>query len=200
MPTNDKTQTITYNDRFLLSDRTINPLAFRISKVEDLYPLGVTKFTLTQDHFDPVKDNAELKLADYYTSEITPTPEEEVVIPEEDVEIAYSKISLNSAKYTLPLGASKKTLEVSYFNKDNEEVENTETLWTLSGEQDGKLYSDEEIREFLDIEIDDTSTNLISVNIPKDNTTYGLIGTVITFTANKGEITESSIQLEVTMR
>lgn len=200
LPTNDKTQTITYNDRFLLSDRTINPLAFHVSKVEDLYPLGVTKFTLSQNHFDPIKDNAELRLADYYASEITPTVEEEVVIPEEEVEIAYSKISLNSAKYTLPLGASKKTLEVSYFNKENEVVENSETLWTLTGKQDGKLYSDEEVRAFLDIDIEASNTGLLSVKIPKDNSTYGLIGTVITFTANKGEITESSIQLEVTSR
>lgn len=201
LPTNDKTQTITYNDRFIISDRTINPLVFHISKVEDLYPLGVTKFTLSQDHFDPVKDNAELKLADYYDSEITPVEDKEIEIPEGNMSIAYSKIVLNSKKLTIPLGANKKTLQVTYYDKDNNEVTNpTGTIWSLSGEQNGKVYTDAEIRNLFTIEFNPTISEKFSIKIQKDDTTYGLVGLVITLTADKGEQFESSIQLEVTSR
>lgn len=201
LPTNDKTQTITYNDRFIISDRTVNPLVFHISKVEDMYPLGVTKFTLSQGHFDPTKDNAELKLANYYASEIEPEKEEEIVIPEEDVKVAYSKITLNSKKLTIPLGANKKTLKVTYYDKDGKETENiNRTIWFLSGEQNGKTYTDEEIRNIFDVYFDSSSSRELGIKIPKNDTTYDLVGLVVTFTVNKGRRTESSIQLEVTSR
>ena len=78
-PTTKTTETLNYNDRLIIADRDNEPPTFHISKVEDMYPIGVTKFTLAQEHFDPTRDNAELKIADYYSSNISPEKEESIV-------------------------------------------------------------------------------------------------------------------------
>lgn len=66
VPTNEITQTIDYNTRFLISDNQINPIAWEVSKREDMFPTGVTWITIKQTLFNPNWDNKELMIADYY--------------------------------------------------------------------------------------------------------------------------------------
>ena len=73
LPTNVDTQTIGYDQRFLISDQgRIPPLCYAVSKIEDTTPVGLTKFKLTQEKADPIHDNYELMLANYYDSSIEP--------------------------------------------------------------------------------------------------------------------------------
>lgn len=66
VPTNEITQTIDYNTRFLISDNKIHPIAWEVSKREDMFPTGVTWITLKQSLFNPDWDNMELMIANYF--------------------------------------------------------------------------------------------------------------------------------------
>ena len=100
MPTNDDTRTIVYDTKFLISEPgRYPPIAWKISKIFNSFNGDITRFTMTQEQFDPAKDNEELMIANYYDSVVTPEileTEEEVVIPETrseitaDLEIVYS--------------------------------------------------------------------------------------------------------------
>lgn len=92
LPTNNDTKTIMYDTKFLKSSPgRYPPLRWTITKVEDTAIEGISKFTLAQDFFDPVKDNVELMIANYYESYVEPELyelEETAVIS--DLEIVYS--------------------------------------------------------------------------------------------------------------
>lgn len=92
LPTNEDTKTILYDTKFLKSSPgRYPPLAWKVSKIEDTATEGISKFTMTQEQFDPAQDNADLMIADYYESAVEPTvpaPEENATIY--DLEITYS--------------------------------------------------------------------------------------------------------------
>ena len=67
VPTNSDTKTILYDTKFLKSEAgRMPPLAYKVSKIEDTATIGITRFTMTQEMYDPVKDNAELMIGNYY--------------------------------------------------------------------------------------------------------------------------------------
>ena len=67
------------------------PLAYKVSKIEDTATIGITRFTMTQEMYDPVKDNAELMIGNYYESYVAPEIQETEEIPTiSDLEITYS--------------------------------------------------------------------------------------------------------------
>lgn len=86
VPTNNISQTINYDCRLLISDNKINPIAWKVSKIEDTFPSGIIIFTLSQDAYDPNRDNKELMIADYYKSNII--PEDNITKP--SVHISYN--------------------------------------------------------------------------------------------------------------
>ena len=92
MPTNDDSKTITYDTKFLISEPgRYPPLAWKISKVAPSLNGDITKFTMTQEMFDPARDNAELMIGNYYDSIVSPEPVELEEIPTiSDLEITYS--------------------------------------------------------------------------------------------------------------
>ena len=92
VPTNSDTKTILYDTKFLKSaEGRYPPLAWKISKVEDTAIDGISRFTMTQEMFDPARDNAELGIANYWESAVEPEYSELEEIPTiSDFEITYS--------------------------------------------------------------------------------------------------------------
>lgn len=92
LPTNEDTKTILYDTKFLKSSPgRYPPLAWKVSKIEDTATEGISKFTMTQEQFDPARDNADLMIADYYESAVEPTvPTPEEIATIYDLEITYS--------------------------------------------------------------------------------------------------------------
>lgn len=89
MPTNDDSKTITYDTKFLISEPgRYPPLAWKVSKVAPSLNGDITKFTMTQEMFDPARDNAELMIGNYYDSTVKPESETDMV--DSDLEIVYS--------------------------------------------------------------------------------------------------------------
>lgn len=92
VPTNSDTKTILYDTKFLKSEAgRMPPLAYKVSKIEDTATIGITKFTMTQEMYDPAKDNAELLIGNYYLQNVQPEILETEEIPTvSDLEITYS--------------------------------------------------------------------------------------------------------------
>ena len=76
--------------RFLISDNQINPIAWEVSKIEDLNPQGVIKITMKQDLYDPKKDNNELMIADYWKNYLTKDDPKVEETKQDKYEITYS--------------------------------------------------------------------------------------------------------------
>ena len=126
LPTNDDTRTIVYDTKFLKSSAgRYPPLRWTITKIEDTAIDGISRFTLAQDFFDPVKDNAELMIANYYESYVEPeTPELEETPTVSDLEIVYS----GSPAVRAGGGYKKFTLKARI---DGHLVDATDVKWSI---------------------------------------------------------------------
>lgn len=113
VPTNEITQTINYNIRFLISDNKINPIAWEVSKREDTFPVGITKVTLKQVLFNPNTDNKELMIADYYKDKVLDEKPET-----EKYQISYS------GKSQIKAGGSYKTYSIPNIDFCNWKIDN----------------------------------------------------------------------------
>lgn len=105
VPTNPSTQTIGYNQRFLISDvGRVPALCYEVSKISDTSPIGLIKFSLAQTTFNEVTDNVDLMIADYWASHIEPM--------ESDIEQELSRtaiIAYSGTAATVKVGGSWKT-------------------------------------------------------------------------------------------
>ena len=92
VPTNNDTQTLLYDTKIMKSEAgRYPPLVYKISKIEDTATQGITKFTMTQEQFDPARDNAELMICNYYEHAVEPElPEIEETPTFSNLEISYS--------------------------------------------------------------------------------------------------------------
>lgn len=92
MPSNQDTNILTYNTRMLVSNEgRYPPIAWKISKVQPSVVNDTVRFTMTQEQYNAVVDNAELMIADYRKSYVEPELQELEEIPTiSDLEIAYS--------------------------------------------------------------------------------------------------------------
>lgn len=84
---------IQHDERFMITNNIIDPKIYRVTKVQDLVPLGLVKMTLKQTEFDPRVDNPDLLLCNYYDrmGEIKPI-ETEIIDDEQFVSIIYQGV------------------------------------------------------------------------------------------------------------
>lgn len=163
LPSNDDTKTINYGMRFLISNNKLHPIAWHVSKYEDVLPEGVAKVTFAQSQFDPHRDSAELMLADYYGSNITP---EEKDKPYDTFYKNRSEITFNGTQRVLKINGSYKTFIPHFYNKDNEELD-IEPIWSIE-------YPSEEDVEKFDIIYDGRNMKIKCLNY------YDLVGKIVT--------------------
>lgn len=115
--------TIFYNQRFLISSDIPEPLAWRLTKVEDISPCGVRRLTFAQDTFNQHTDYVERDIdgnaigfyADYYGSEVEPM---EIIYDGSETPDSPSLTSsiTCSGKQQIKIGGSAKTLAVSFYD------------------------------------------------------------------------------------
>lgn len=179
LPTNDDTLTIGYNQRFIISDpRRRPPLAWSTSKIEDTQPEGLTKLKLTQEPFDPIHDNAELMLANYYDSPIEPEEPEVIVPAPKPIVITYS-----GTQPTIKVGGSWKTF-TPHFDGENVALKQ----WVVQDENGTNIESMQDYT----IEHDGDKLKL------KVARNYNLIGKVLTVHATGTDGGTGEVQVEVT--
>ena len=92
LPTNDDSRTLGYDTKMLVGDsKRYPPIAWKVSKIASSLNGDKTFFTMVQEQFNPATDNAELMIADYWQSAVSPEPIEVEEIPTfDDLEIIYS--------------------------------------------------------------------------------------------------------------
>lgn len=135
VPTNYSTQTIGYNQRFLISDvGRIPALCYEVSKISDTSPVGLIKFSLTQTTFNENTDNVDLMIADYWTSHVEPV--------EQDIaqELAgTAAISYSGTAATVKVGGSWKVF-TPVFSEDGVTVDK----WSVSDESGNISWSSDD--------------------------------------------------------
>lgn len=116
LPNNIDAKSINVNTRFLISDvGRVPPQAWKVSKLQDVLPVGITKVTLEQDLFNAQKDNAELMVADYYAEAIEPKPIEPLPDEEEPIPTTgTATISYSGTKPTVKVGGSWKSFTATF--------------------------------------------------------------------------------------
>lgn len=178
VPTNSDTKTILYDTKFLKSEAgRMPPLAYKVSKIEDTATIGITKFTMTQEMYDPVRDNAELMIGNYFLPYVEPElPNVEEIATIYDLEITYSGSPAVRAG-----GGYKKFVLKS--RVDGELVDCTEDItWSIDfGGNEDKLETS-------------IARNIFRVKCKND---YSLIGKTFTITAQVKNSSKSLI-VEVT--
>ena len=133
VPTNVDVNTISYDTRFLISSEgRFPPLAWKVTAIKDMGPVGLTRFCLSQDLYNDTKDNSELMIADYFASEIEPTP------VEHELELTgTATIIYNGSKPTIKVGGSWKVFTPAFSNADA-----VVSKWTIS-DQNGDISTDD---------------------------------------------------------
>ncbi len=178
VPTNANTQTIGYNQRFLISDvGRVPALCYEVSKISDTSPIGLIKFSLVQTLFNESTDNAELMIADYWSSAVEPT-EQDIVD-----ELAGTAAITFSGKYaTVKVGGNFKTF-TPVFSTEGVAVDK----WLVSDENGDISVDDENYT----IEYDGDKLKL------KVTQNYNLIGTVliVQVIGTDGSTAEQSVEV-----
>ena len=181
VPTNPDTQTINYNMRFLLSENKVNPISYIVSKVEDTFPVGITKITLKQDLYNPNTDNTELMIADYYSNSIEPKPQKKRPTKNNAV------ITYNGNAPKIVIGGSFKVLTGKFYNDSGQQLSSVQCNWTA--DLDNEEAQNYEL-------IDDGNTLKIKA---KEN--YNLVGQIIKVGLSAADNScSTSIDLEVCAR
>jgi len=197
----DNNQTITYNRRFMITDSEYEPKCYRVTKVIELTPKGVIKYTLKQDEFNEKRDEPLLKICDYYTNEGNPLAETTISGDEEktstiiwkDINEAGELIDNENVDKFLTLGKS------SYFSVVFS-TEKVDAKWEINIKADGQNgqnnLSKDEIKYYNNlIKISKFGPTVMSL---KPSKAHSLIGKVFTLSVSdiNGDY-YSSIELEV---
>ena len=182
-PTNLETQTIGYNTRFLISSEgRFPPLAWKVTRINDVGPIGLTRMCLSQDLFNDSVDDADLMIANYKSSEIkpiqpaTPTPTNDIVI------------TYNGNKPTVRVGSQKVfTANLSDENHFDIKWSISDGVNTYSSSYDNTTMT---YGDYTMITTDRTLTLKVAQN-------YDLVATVLTITAESadGSIGENKVEV-----
>ena len=189
LPMNEISATIFYNQRFIISAPIPEPLAWRITKTEDVSPKGIRRLTFAQDRWDQHKDyierdedgNVIAMYADYFQSEVLPSD----YIQDDNIISSVTSVITCSGKPQIKIGGSSKTFTVAYYDLDKQIIpDHPVGNWTFS--IDGSQIGPELL-------ILSENKNKIKVKFLGDDS---YIGKILTITNTSGDII-SSLDVEI---
>ena len=179
VPTNSDTVTILYNQRFIISDpKRYPPIVYQVSKIEDTQPHGLTTFKFTQETFDPVHDNAELGICNYFDSPIEPRPSES----DSHIELQQTAtITYSGTKPTIKVGGNWKTFTPAFKDEST-----TVSKWTVSDENGDISGNTNYTIEYIG--------NQMKLKVAQN---YNLIGTVLIVQVIGSDSSTAEVEIEV---
>ena len=188
LPTNEDTKTILYDTKFLKSSPgRFPPIRWTVTKIEDTATDGISRFTLAQDMFDPIKDNLELMIANYYNqySDIEILDKEDIPSNDEQTQISDLEI-IYSSKSIVRVGGGYKKFTLK--EKVNNELVDVQSLieWCVNGKTLDCTISDEQFVKFGDNNgklICLCENNILKIKCIND---YSLIGSQFNVSAKVG--------------
>ena len=188
------TETLFYSTRMIIDSNIYGedsePRAWLISKVNRISPNGICRITLTQDLFDQHRDYIERDSdgniigmwADYYSSNITPTP----ITPDEPPTTITSKITCSGTSQ-FKIGGSAKTFTITYIDEDGNPLPDHEVgEWTFS------IGGETIPSELLTLTFPE-DVNKVKVKFLGDDT---YIGKILTVTNTSADAT-ASLEMEI---
>lgn len=126
LPLNTITENMWYTDdeetnmRVLISAPTMHPLAWRVTKIENIQPFGIQKLTIYSTFFNEKLDYVNLETgemyADYYTSDIKPI---DPTVPEPAT--TFTGLITTSTEF-IKVGGSYKTIKLNIYDDRNNDV------------------------------------------------------------------------------
>ena len=169
IPSNDITRGIDYGYRFMITDNTIHPKPYEVTKIMDTFPLGTTKVTLKQTHYNEhtdlcgpdenfFGDEDVHMICNYYQSQVRPSPNK-IFSP-----ISWTLSEVNDKLYV------HGQPQVIYAIPNQYIETNPSCEWHIS--IDGQSYKFEELVDYLNISIDSTNNTLTIAAINKDLANY----------------------------
>lgn len=192
LPMNDISATIFYNQRFIISAPIPEPLAWRLTKTEDISPKGVRRLTFAQDRWDQHKDYIERDefgnivgmYADWFQSEVEPVS----VLPTDTPTPSPTTTATItcSGKQQIRIGGSAKTFTVTFTDEDGTSIDTLPGTWEFS--IDGESVP----KELLTLTVID---NRVKVKFLGDDSYIGKILTV-TYKVDDEDIT-TSLPIEI---
>ena len=176
LPYNDITKTFFYDDRIIISTDLIQPLAWRVSKVEPFAHRGNILFTLKQDVFDQHHDFIERDdenniigmWANYWKE--SNLPSDNPIMPEPEQYGNYAIISYAGAEPHIKVNGSYKKLTLTYYNSNEELNDQTPGSWSY-------LIDDTDVSELVKV-LDTDNPNVIKIKFLGDEAYLGKVLTI----------------------
>ena len=168
---------IQHDERFMITNNIIDPKIYRVTKVQDLVPLGLVKMTLKQTEFDPRVDNPNLLLCNYYDrmGEIKPI-ETEIVDDKQYVSIIYQGIINSNGELEkgeeisniVPIDIGKTIYFITEFYDEDFIRENVESEYRIEVVDENNTLSNED-KQYLEklVKITVLDINTISIKVGK---------------------------------
>lgn len=213
LPMNDISATIFYNQRFIISAPIPEPLAWRLTKQEDISPKGVRRLTFAQDKFDQHNDYIEKDengnvigmYADYfktnsdiidetnegYEPSVEPIEPVVPVVPVDPIEPTEPTITSSlkcSGKKQIKVGGSSKTITATFYEDDVEPQNPVESSFSFS--------IDEENVDNL-IEVTNVTENVIKIRFLGNDDYLGKTLTVTNISNVNGIEVTSTLDIEI---
>ncbi len=130
LPLNPITESLWYtneddkNMRIVVSAKTKHPVVWKLTKVENMIPLGIQTLTFYQNYWDPYKDyieyddNGEIigMWADYYSNIVEPSD------PNNPSPASPISAKISASSPVIKIGGGYKTLTVTIFNNSGEDI------------------------------------------------------------------------------
>jgi len=200
------TRYIRHDERFILSNNTIDPHVFRCTKITDLSPQGLIKMTVKQTEFDEKVDNVSLMVCDYYDDD-----NGEVIIKEPVDNIQDNQTSIiypafinedgeleqgTSILDNIIVNIGKVSYFMAVFREDGIDMDNIETEWRIELISEDDTLTEEDVKHLEGlIYIDVLNNNNVSIKPRKSSQ---LIGKqfILSVKSKEGNYA-SSIRLEV---
>ena len=140
LPWNPISSEIKHDQRLFLSMIQDEPYVYMVSKINNTSPKGVVEFTVVQDSFNKDADYVDNNpnsptygemYADYYSSTITPVPEE---IPT-DIVTTTDILSIEAKTYNVRINGGSKVVNAKILDKDGNDVTNNyssdDLIWSF---------------------------------------------------------------------
>ena len=191
LPYNDVTKNLFYDERLIISVDLLQPLAWRVSKVEPFASRGNILYTLKQDLFDPHHDYIERDSdgkiigmwCDYFNE--SNLPSDKPIEPDPQSMGDYAEIDYAGAEPHIKVNGSYKAVTVSYYNSNELLKDQTPGEWSYS-------IDDTDAGELVKV-LSQTNPNTVKIKFLGDET---YLGKVLTVKNTRGNIT-AELQLQI---
>lgn len=189
LPYNDISKTLFYNQRIAVSPPLDTPIAWHISKVEGVNPLGIMHYTLAQNewnqHTDVVEYDNEGNVTGMWCDLLKDTnlPSKPDSIPEPYD--TYAEINYAGTEPHIKVNGSYKKITIAYYNPSEETTDQTPGEWSY-------WIDDMDASELIKV-LDTEDPNTIKVKFLGDEEYLGKVLTI----KNTRDTVIGTLQLQI---